>query len=136
MHIPQVPYLDGPALQAPSFLKAPHLHQQAAAAGGAGAGDNPLGPHLKYVSLFCSGDAGNTAAGGGSSGTRGMYCLYMPAAARALLVVVQPSAGAAREVLVSMLDKFWRDTLTQLGASAQVRAVVGGGCACGPRQAV
>lgn len=54
-----------------------------------GPGLGPLGPHLKYCMLYCSADAGEA---------RGVYCLYLPAAAKATVVVVQPSAAAAREV--------------------------------------
>lgn len=53
-----------------------------------GEGPEGLGP-LRYLSLYQSADAGRG---------RGVLCLLMPATARGLLVVVQPSALPAREV--------------------------------------
>ena len=43
----------------------------------------------------------------------------MPAAAKGLVVVVQSSAAAAREVTASTLDRAWREALAQGGLSDQ-----------------
>jgi hypothetical protein len=66
-----------------------------------GEGPEGLGP-LRYITLYHSADAGRG---------RGVYCLLLPAAARGLLVVVQPSALAQREVTPAALERAWRDGL-------------------------
>jgi len=53
-----------------------------------GEGPEGLGP-LRYVALYQSADAGRG---------RAVYCLLMPATGRGMVVVVQPSALAVREV--------------------------------------
>ncbi|GBF92637.1 hypothetical protein Rsub_05251 [Raphidocelis subcapitata] len=64
-------------------------------------GDGPegLGP-LRYIALVHSADPGRG---------RGVYALLLPATGRGLLVVVQPSALAAREVTPGALERAWRD---------------------------
>lgn len=42
----------------------------------------------------------------------------MPSASRALLVVVQPSASAVREVSVGLLERAWREVLHATAAAA------------------
>lgn len=88
-------------------------------------GLGPLGPALKYCVLYCSGDATGSASGTagttGGTGGRAVYCLYLPAAAKAMLVVVQPAAAAARDVSLVSLEKAWRDAVAALAAEAEVR---------------
>jgi hypothetical protein len=64
-------------------------------------GDGPegLGP-LRYIALIHSADPGRG---------RGVFALLLPATGRGLLVVVQPSALAAREVTPAALERAWRD---------------------------
>ncbi|GAX75625.1 hypothetical protein CEUSTIGMA_g3069.t1 [Chlamydomonas eustigma] len=66
-------------------------------------GDGPdgLGP-LSYVSLYFSWD---------TTQSRAVLSCMMPAASRALMVVVQASSAAAREVTSNLLDRFWRDVV-------------------------
>lgn len=47
---------------------------------------------------------------------RGLYCLYLPAAARCMVVVVAPAAAAADDVTRGVLDRAWRDARAALGA--------------------
>eukprot|EP00798_Chlamydomonas_sp_ICE-L_P017970 gene17970-24375_t len=66
-------------------------------------GDNldGLGP-LRYISLYASSDA---------SAQRSVMCCLMPAAGQALLVVVQPSAMASKDVTPGLLERGWKEAL-------------------------
>lgn len=69
-------------------------------------GDGPegLGP-MRYVVLFHSSDPAHG---------KGVYCLLLPALQRGLIVMMQPSTAAAREVTHSILERSWREATTAL----------------------
>ena len=50
----------------------------------------------------------------------------MPAAGRALIVVVQPSASAAREVTSALLERAWKEAVAMGEENKQYNTQVGG----------
>jgi len=104
-----------PYLELPPSMHSRQLSQSQQSQG-AVVEEEPLGPNLRYVALFSSGDA---------SHGRAVFCLYMPASCRALLVVVQPSASAVREVSVALLERAWKEAVHAAAAAAAAGEPVG-----------
>eukprot|EP00955_Chlamydomonas_euryale_P039437 351386-Chlamydomonas_euryale.AAC.1 len=92
----------------------------AAAAGGVvpylgadgGDGAEGLGP-VRYVAVYQSRDA---------SGTRGVLSAALPSAGVGLVVVVQPSAAAAQEVLPGLAEKVWHEVAVTLESGGATRS--------------
>lgn len=57
--------------------------------------------------------------------------MLMPSVARALLVVVQPSAAAVREVSPQLLERAWKEAAAAAAAAGEVEASLPTQVCCG-----
>ncbi len=69
---------------------------------------SPLGPGLRHAVLFSA-----------SEQQRAAHVLFQPAAGRCLVVVLQPSAQAARDLGAASLERTWREVWEQWSADKE-----------------